>query len=134
MASIGPVKLQITLQELKAEVDVTYDISFDEYDQKTDQVYVEVCKLIGDDTGTGDELDAGPDDVIGYLTPLFFRNTRANGARTLARHFTKVFRTADLNEDRGTVSNPDEIRALVTLTPVMPSAVKRESNLVTAEI
>jgi len=62
------------------------------------------------------------------------RNTRANGARTLARHFTKVFCTTDLNEDRGTVSNPDEIRALVTLTPVMPSAVKRESNLVTAEI
>jgi len=134
MATIGPVTLQVKFQELKAEVDVTYDISFDEFDQKTDQVYVEICKLIGDDTGTGDEVAAGPDDVIGYLTPMFFRNTRANGARSLTRHFTKVFRTADLNEDRGSVSNPDEIRALVTLTPVMPRAAERESNLVTAEI
>lgn len=134
MASIGPVTLEIKFQELKAEVDVTYDISFDEFDQKTDQVYVEVCKLIGDDTGTGDEPAAGPDDVIGYLTPLFFRNTRANGARSLTRHFSKVFRKADLNEDRAPVSNPDEIRALVTLTPVMPSATERQSNLVIADI
>jgi hypothetical protein len=68
------------------------------------------------------------------MTPLFFRSTQANGKPKLKRQFTKTFRKTDLDEDRGSVPNPDEIRAQVTLTPVAPSATSRESNVVTKEI
>ncbi|MGI8686610.1 MAG: hypothetical protein ACR2MO_16225 [Acidimicrobiales bacterium] len=131
MATIGEVVLKITNQPDKktAVVEVTYDINFDSYDQGSDQVYQEVCRLIGDDTNVGDPQSAGTDDTIGFLTPLFFRNTRAGGQAKLSRHWNKTFRMADLDEDRG-IPDPDEIRALVTLNPIPPAASMRESNLV----
>lgn len=135
MASIGDVKLSINDQgKTDAVVDVTYEIQFDSYDQNSNQGYVEVCRIVGDDTGTGDPPAAGTDDTLGFMTPLFFRSTQANGKSKLKRQFTKTFRKADLDEDRGTVPNPDEIRAHVSLTPVAPSPTSRESNVVTREI
>jgi hypothetical protein len=135
VASIGEVKLSITDEgENEAVVDVRYQIRFDSYDQHSNQAYVEVCRIIGDDTGTGDHPSAADDDTLGFMTPLFFRSTQSNGKRTLNRRFTKTLRLADLDEDRGQIANPDEIRALVTLTPVAPSVASRESNMVTREI
>ena len=134
MATIGPVELSIRMRKNEAHVDVKYEITFDSYDQSSNQAYAEVCKLVGDDTGTGDPPAAGGDDTLEFLTPLFFRSTRSDGKPTLARHFTKTFRKADLDEDRGPIPNPDEIRAVVTLTPVLPSAVTAESNLVSKRI
>jgi hypothetical protein len=134
MATIGPVELSIKMRADEAHVDVKYDITFDSYDQHSNQAYAEVCKLVGDDTGTGDSPAAGADDTLGFLTPLFFRSTRSDGSATLGRHFTKTFRKAELDEDRGPIPNPDEIRAVVTLTPVLPSAATRESNLVKKKI
>jgi hypothetical protein len=133
MASIGEVKLSITDKDPQAVVDVQYEIRFDSYDQNSNQAYVEVCRIVGDDTGTGDSPDAGDDDTLGFMTPLFFRSTQSNGKSSLKRKFTKTFRKIDLDEDRGQIENPDEIRALVTLTPVVPSAVSKESNLVQKE-
>jgi len=132
VASIGPVELKVRMKGEEARVEVTYEITFDSYDQHSDQAYVEVCRLIGDDTGTGDP--PGPDQTLGFLTPLFVTSTRSDGQPTLARDWKKTFRKTDLDEDRGTVPNPDEIRAVVTLTPVQPAAVSRESNLVTKKI
>ncbi len=132
MASIGPVELKVRMKGEQANVEVAYQITFDSYDQHADQAYVEVCRLIGDDTATGDP--PGPDQTLGFLTPLFVTNTRSDGQPTLQRDWKKAFRKADLNEDRGTVPNPDELRAVVTLTPVQPAAVSRESNLVTKNI
>ncbi|MDQ4132134.1 MAG: hypothetical protein M3179_02775 [Actinomycetota bacterium] len=135
MASIGEVQLSINDKgEADVVVDVTYQIRFDSYDQHSNQAYVEVCRIMGDDTGTGDSPAAGDDDTLGFLTPLFLRSTQANGKPTLKRQFSKTFRKVDLNEDRGEIENPDEIRALVTLTPVAPSAVSRESNLVQRDL
>ena len=132
MASIGDVKLSITDKGgSDAVVEVKYEVRFDSYDQKSNQPYVEVCRIVGDDTGTGDSPAAGDDDTLGFMTPLFFRSTQSNGKTTLKRNFSKTFRKTDLDEDRGEIENPDEIRALVTLTPVVPSAASRESNLVT---
>ena len=132
MATIGPVELKVRMQGDKAHVGVTYDISFDSYDQNSDQAYVEVCRLVGDDTATGDP--AGPDQTLGFLTPLFVTNTSSKGEATLKREWSKTFRKTELDEDRGAVPNPDEIRAVVTLTPVQPATVTRESNLVTKRI
>jgi hypothetical protein len=131
MASIGDVKLSIEDKgTTEAVVNVRYEIRFDSYDQNSNQAYVEVCRIVGDDTGTGDPPAAGDDDTLGFMTPLFFRSTQANGKPSLKRQFTTTFRKTDLDEDRGTIPDPDEIRALVTLTPVAPSAVSRQSNLV----
>jgi hypothetical protein len=135
MASIGPVKLNIKKQsDTEFLVDVKYEILFDSYDVGSNQPYAEVCRLMGDDTGTGDPPDAGPDDTIGFLTPLFFRSTQADGSEKLERHWTKTFRKADLDEDRGPIPNPDEIKAVVTLTPVPPATVTAESDLVKKRI
>lgn len=132
MATIGPVQLSIRMRGDQAVVDVDYEIAFDSYDQGSNQPYVEVCRLIGDDTATGDV--PGPDQVLGFVTPLFVTSTQANGAATLKREWRKTFRKTDLDEDKGAVPDPDEIRALVSLTPVQPAAATRESNMVKKKI
>lgn len=135
MASIGPVKLNIKKQnDNEFLVDVKYEITFDSYDTHSNQPYAEVCKLVGDDTITGDPPAAGADDTLGFLTPLFFRSTQADGKEKLERHWSKTFRKADLDEDRGPIPNPDEIRAVVTLTPVAPSVATAESDVVKKRI
>lgn len=60
MATIGPVELKIRLRGDDAFVDVGYEIAFDSYDQSSNQPYVELCQLIGDDTATGDLSSPGP--------------------------------------------------------------------------
>ncbi len=132
MATIGPVELKVRLKGNDAFVDVSYPITFDSYDQHSNQPYVEVCRLIGDDTATGDP--PGADHTLGFVTPLFVTETASNGEASLVRAWSKTFRKTDLDEDRGPVPNPDEIRAVVTLTPVQPAAAAAESNLVTKRI
>ena len=130
MASIGAVKLKIDVQGALANVDVTYDITFSATDQKKKQVYEEECRLIGDDSH--DPAPAGGDDTLGFVTPLFDKVTPGK-TPTLARHLTKSFRTGDLDEDQGSIPNPDEIRALVTLRPAAPATgkpVQRKSPVV----
>ena len=137
MATIGEVVLKITNQPggKDAVVDVKYDVVFDVYDQSSNQPYAEVCRLMGDDTNVpGDSTAAGPDDTLGFLTPMFFNDTRSDGKPSLSRHWTKTFSLVDLDEDRGPIANPDEIRALVTLEPVPPVPARRESNLVNKRI
>lgn len=135
MATISPVKLAIKKKDdNQFTVDVKYEITFDSYDQASNQAYAEVCKLMGDDTITGEPPAAGADDTLGFLTPLFFRSTQSNGEATLKRHWTKDFRKAELDEDRSPIPSPDEIRAVVTLTPVPPSTVTAESNVVKKRI
>lgn len=136
MATIGEVVLKIRNKSggKEAVVDVRYDVVFDTYDQSSNQVYAEVCRLMGDDTILGDPPAASTDDTLGFLTPLFFRNTRSDGQPSINRHWTKTFRLVDLDEDRGPIPNPDEIRALVTLSPIFPAATSRESNVVNKRI
>lgn len=132
MATIGPVTLEVTLKGNDANVEVSYQISFDSFDKAANQPYVEVCQLIGDDTGTGDA--PAPDHTLGFLTPLGAGHVMAGGKSTLKREWKKTFRKTELDEDRGSTPNPDEIRATVTLTPVLPAGAKAESNLVTKKI
>jgi hypothetical protein len=124
------VELKVRLKGDEAAVEVTYEVAFDSYDQHSNQAYVEVCRLIGDDTATGDP--PGPDQTLGFLTPLFVTDTAADGKPSRRRDWKKTFRKTDLDEDRG--PNADELRAQVTLTPVAPAAAKAESNLVTKKI
>jgi hypothetical protein len=133
MARIGAVKLKIDVKGEKAKVDVTYDILFSQTDQKKKQAYEEECRLIGDDTNADDPPAAGGDDTVGFMTPLFNKDVTPGKTATLSRHIKKEFRALDLNEDTGSIPNPDEIRALVTLRRAAPATgkpVQRQSPMV----
>jgi hypothetical protein len=137
MAKIGAVKLKVDIKGAKALVDVTYDITYSKTEQKNKQVFKEVVRLIGDDTHKGDPAEAGADDVLGFLTPVFNKKTTPSDELKVSRHHTKTFRTAQLNEDESNMPNPDELRALVTLLPVPPDSgkiVNRESPMVKKKI
>ena len=137
MAKIGPVTLKLDRKGAETTVDVSYEITFDKKDQDAKQAYEEMCRLIGDDTNVGDPKEAGGDDTLGFLTPMFNEDTAAKGKPKLERHLTKTFRTADLDEDRGQIPNPDEFRARVTLTPLPRGSgqpIERESPLVKRKI
>ncbi len=133
MARIGPVKLDVKVRGEKATVDVTYDILFSQTDIKKKQAYEEECRLIGDDTHRADPPEAGGDDTLEFLSPLFSKPVKPGTAETLSRHHKKTFRALDLNEDVGSIPNPDEVRALVTLRPAAPATgkpVQRQSPMV----
>ncbi len=137
MAKIGPVQLKLDRKGAETTVDVAYEITFDQNDQEAKQVYEEMCRLIGDDTNVNDPPEAGGDDTLGFLNPIFMKDTASKDEPKLERHFTKTFRTADLDEDRAQIPNPDELRALVTLTPLPRGSgepIRRESRVVKRKI
>ena len=130
---------------LVASVTAAYDIEFDSYDINSNQPYRESCRLIGDDTGITPAED-GVDDSIanGQLFPqlLFpplpgpgpiplplplFNSVSSNGQTSIHRSHSKTINLTSLDEDQAPTPNPDEIRAQVSLTPVLPVAVIRES-------
>lgn len=129
------MKLKLDTKGAKTAVDVTYTITFSQKEVGDKVVFKETCRLIGDDTDVGDPASAGADDVLAFLTPMFDKRTAA--VEPVDRHLTKSLRTAQLDEDRGDVPNPDEIRALVTLIPVKPDSAKpvaRQSPVVKRKI
>ncbi len=133
MARIGPVKLDVKIKGETANVNVTYDVLFSKTDMKNKQAYEEECRLIGDDTHRGDPPEAGGDETLEFLTPLFAKDIKPGRTETMARRHKKSFRALDLNEDLNAIPNPDEIRALVTLRPSPPGkgrATRRESPMV----
>ena len=133
MARIGPVKLDLKVRGDKATVDVTYDILFSQTDIKKKQTYEEECRLIGDDTHRADPPEAGGDDTLEFLSPLFNKPVKPGKTETLSRRHKKTIRALDLNEDTGSIPNPDEVRALVTLRPTAPATgkpVQRQSPMV----
>ena len=133
MARIGPVKLDLKIKGDKATVDVTYDILFSQTDIKKKQSYEEECRIIGDDTHRGDPAEAGGDDTLEFLSPLFSKPVKPGKTDTVSRRHKKTFRALDLNEDQGSIPNPDEVRALVTLRPLEPATgkpVQRQSPMI----
>ena len=97
-------------------------------------------RLIGDDTNVAGDVGAGADDALAVMVPVIFPSViRASNivspATTLTRTHSRTFSNATLDEDKAPVANPDEIRAIVTLTPVLPAkAGPTESNLVTLSL
>jgi len=128
MASISAVSLSVVTNVANADITVTYSLTGSAFDIASGQPYTEICKLMGDDTGIVPAED-NVDDVIpnGLMTPIFSIPVVFTNALPINRTRTKTIAKSDLNEDVGT----DEIRALVTLTPLPPVAVSRESNQVT---
>jgi hypothetical protein len=131
MASINDVKLRIVPDVANAEIVVAYTVVWSDSDISSNQPYEESCSLIGDDTGVGDPVTAGGDDDLGVVLSPPGSILSANGEATLSRSFTKTIALATLNEDvKPVATNPDDIRAVVRLTPLFPALVQVESNLV----
>ncbi len=132
MARIGPVKLDIKIKGDTATANVEYDILFSKTDIKKQTAYEEECRLIGDDTHAGDPAEAGGDETLEFMSPLFNKDVKPGKKETLTRKHKKSFRAMDLNEDMNAIPNPDEIRALVVLRPAEnPSKMtRRESPMV----
>jgi hypothetical protein len=154
MASISNLSLDVEVvndgANLVANVTASYRINWSSYDQNSNQPYRESCVLIGDDTdivpsedGTDDSIPGGqlfpqllfPPFPLGNgtspviaspLIPLF-NTTASNGQAFTDRVHSKSIPLSNLDEDAGSLANPDELRAQVTLTPVLPAAVTRES-------
>jgi hypothetical protein len=144
MATVTNLTLAIQVvnngPNLEAQIEVEYDIVFNSFDQNSNQPYTELCRLIGDDTGIVPAED-GTDDLIpgGQLFPGIiilppFNQVASNGQASVHRTRTRTLPLNALNEDQGAVPNPDELRAQVTLTPVQPVSVVRESSQVLLNI
>ena len=129
MASIGSVDLKIAFRQDRAFIDVAYAVTFDEADKG--HRYTELCRLIGDDTNVGDPPEAGTDDPLAYLAPLYYREMTVERPRTIKRKLHVDLPRVLVDEDFGPIPDPDEFRALVTLVPQTRPSVRRESNLVT---
>jgi hypothetical protein len=153
MASISNLSLEIEVvndgANLVANVEASYRINWSSYDQNSNQPYRESCVLIGDDTGIVPAEDGTDDPILGgqlfpqllfppfpvvdggspVVSPLvpLFNTTASNGNAFTDRVHTKSIPLSNLDEDQDPVPNPDEIRAQVTMTPVLPAAVTRES-------
>jgi len=128
MARIGPVKLNVKIKGDTATAEVTYDILFSKTDITKQTAYEEECRLIGDDTHAGDPAEAGGDDTLEFMTPLFNKDVTGTEEK-MARTHKKSFRAMDLNEDMNAIPNPDEIRALVTLRPAhAPQRMSRRES------
>jgi hypothetical protein len=132
MARIGPIKLNVKIKGDTATADVTYDILFSKTDIKKQTAYEEEVRLIGDDTHAGDPAEAGGDETLEFMSPLFSKDVKPGKKETLSRKHKKSFRAMDLNEDMNAIPNPDEIRALVVLRPAETpeKMVRRESPMV----
>lgn len=117
-------------------VTVGYQIQFDAFDRAADQPYLETVTLVGDDTGVlGDPATAAPDDNIALINVSTIRASMNLGpVAFVVRNHTRTIPTTSLDEDRAPVPNPDEIRAVVALTPQSPRADTQQSNLVTLTI
>jgi hypothetical protein len=132
VASLSNITLSIVRDVANAVITFEYDVNWSTYDQLTNLPYWETWKLIGDDTGQDlDDAGTGDDPVnIGLFT---LSSIASNGQASTHRVKSRTVAFADLDEDDNALPSiaDDEIRAVVTLTPQLPAAVSRESNLVT---
>ena len=142
MASISSITLDpISVVVANASVEVNVTVAFSSYDVNSNQQYKMVCKLVGDDTPEG---NADEPIINGNLTPAINlpglppidlgQLIQADGLTSKTFTFTKTLAKADLNEDVAPAPNPDEIQAEVTLMPILPGTVTRQSNVQTLTV
>jgi hypothetical protein len=131
MASISNVDLRIEADAVgpdpQAVLTVTYDVTWDDYDQGSNQLYQQGWRVFGSDRAAGED---GVDDTLQTTPALEIVRFSSNGHPTSEREIVITRDLSVLNEDSGT----DEIRVEVSLSPVGPFGDSAESNriLVTA--
>jgi hypothetical protein len=127
VASIGTVRLDIQKipNNLDADVEVSYAVTFDESDRSTNRLYEETVELVGADDGLLNTRDELIRFGVGKV-PFFTGTLRAEGRESTSLVRARRVQRRDLNEDR---PGRDEIRARVILKSATGEVVL-ESNLV----
>jgi hypothetical protein len=115
---ISNLVLTLTKDIANAEVDVTYRINFSTFDQLTNLAYTESWSLVA--------LDGGVKTTI-FTGPILAAGVSSNGNAFLDRTKSTTIPWADLDED---LNDDDEIAAVVTLTPRLPTARTAQSATV----
>ena len=131
MARITSLTLDpITVDVANATVDVHVVVTYSRSDKDANTPYRLVATLLGDDPG-GEFGEDAVDDVIpnGTLTPAGGQIIRADGLDEQQLDFNTTLALEDLNEDFLGGSNPDDIKAHVTLTPIVANASSADSNI-----
>jgi hypothetical protein len=115
-----------------SKITVSYSIIFDNNDRAVNQPYNDHVEIWGDDTNVGDPASAGGDDKLGSLNFGTVRPSMTVPLTPLTRMHTWTVPTSSLDEDKAPPTpNSDEVRAIVTLTPLAPKVVGPvESNLI----
>jgi hypothetical protein len=121
MASITDVRLRVGQDLANASIEIDTDIGFDAFDLASNQVYQLFWKLVGPDRLPGDD-----DTLVGQRAADQIRLS-AQGRTTITHHLTFTIPLERLSEDP---SGADEVRAVVTLTPMGPFGDSEESNRV----
>ena len=143
MASVNNLKLKIVGSPTpgKSTVTVTYDVYFNGFDKAADQPYRESITLVGVDSfsqgedGTNDALTAMLTANPNYPWPYVARASEiVPPATMLSRSYVRDIFNSTLNEDKAGVPDPDEIQAVVELTPQSPKPVSASSDVVSIAI
>jgi len=119
------IDADITRPEPQATRTLTHTVHWDEYDQRSHQLYSEGWKVIGADSGTGED---GTDDTITGRGAADIVRFSSEGRSSTEREIVIELDVSSLDEDPG--SNTDEIKVEVSLDPVGPFAVEETSNRV----
>jgi hypothetical protein len=125
MARISNVELSVVEDVANADIEIDYDIDWDSYDRASNQLYQENWKLVGDDTGPVGE--DGEDETLTGQGAADIVRFAADGQSSTHRHLAFTIPVEALNDD---TTGEDEVRAVVTLTPVGPFGDSEESRLV----
>lgn len=133
MASLSNVQFDIEPNATdinRVNLKIEYDVTFDNFDVATNLRYRQLCNLVGIDSAN-DTAAAGPDDI---LQTFFLESVSADSVSV--RHQSGVFTVprAALNEDQGSIPNPDELRMRVRIEPVLPANQSANSNIRTVTI
>ena len=128
MPTISNLTLSLVKDVANMDITFEFDIEWNAFEQATDLEFDEAWKVIGDDTNQdGDNLPVGDDPISLGLIPIV--RVSSNGNAVTHRTKTRTIAFSSFDEDVG-VNEDDEIRAVVTLTPLLPVATSRESNMV----
>ena len=122
---LDPIEVDVA----NADVVLHAGVTFTKSDKDANTPYRMTATLVGHDPVGEFPGEAPGNDVIanGGLTPAGGQIIRADGNDRQEFEFRKTLALEDLNEDVSL--NPDEIKAHVTLTPIVATATEAESNV-----
>jgi hypothetical protein len=106
---ISNLTLTLTKDIANAEVDLSYRINWSAFDQLTNLAWSEAWSLVG--------LDGALKTTL-YTGPILASGVNSNGNSFTDRTKVATIPWADLDED---LNATDEIAAVVTLTPRLPT-------------
>jgi hypothetical protein len=128
MASITDVDLSVVPDVANANVVIDTDISFDEFDVASNQLYDLHWSLIGPDRLAGED---GVDDTLISKGAAELIRFRPDGQASMTHHLAFTIPLEELNED---LTGEDEVRAVMGLNPVGPFGDSAESNRVSLTV